>query len=104
MIQLRTRLPDTPHGRATVLTEAVLIPVAEALAPRMPVAVLGRGPVPALGIRAGYVKSANRGAVVEEHAELALCRQTHADARRIVLGFLPFHRLRRIYRHHVHRL
>src|ERR1017187_10426325 len=52
----------------------VLSPVAEALAPRIPSVVGGRGPVPAGGIGTSYVKSADRGAVVKQHVQLGLRR------------------------------
>src|SRR5579872_1074251 len=48
---------DTPQRRVVALAEVALVPVAEALSPRI-VAVVTRGPVPTGGIRTRFVKCA----------------------------------------------
>src|SRR5256885_14951683 len=59
--------PDTPQRRVELLVEPTLVPVAEALTPRIVVVVLRRRLVPPGGTRTAYVKSADDHTVVEQH-------------------------------------
>src|ERR1700733_8823887 len=63
---------DASHGCVSVSGAGALISVTEALAPRGPPRVLQGGPVPAVVVAAAFVKSADRGAVVEENVEFVL--------------------------------
>ena len=88
----------------------VLSPVAEALAPRIPSVVGGRGPVPAGGIGTSYVKSADRGAVVKQHVQLGLRRHApvsvavRIELGGVFLGIVEFHRQGGIGGRGIHRL
>src|ERR1017187_6826895 len=68
----RTGSADTPQRRAVVLGVVALVPVAEALSPRIVVAVLRRRPVPTGGTRTGSVKPTNGGAGPVQHVQLVL--------------------------------
>src|SRR5690348_15942665 len=87
--------PHAADRRAIGLIVVALIPDAEPLVPRTPFEVLRAGPVPSGGIGTTYVKSADLGAVVEQHRERAFARQVpvlvavRIELFRLVQGLLP---------------
>src|ERR1035438_5141265 len=69
---LKNSFPDTAYRPAAVLDVVILAPVAEALTPRKEVAELRRRPIPAGGIRTGFIEPTDDRAIREQHAQLVL--------------------------------
>src|ERR1017187_9353275 len=91
--------PDTPQRPAAVLDVVILAPVAEALTPRKEVAELRRRPVPAAGIRTGFIEPTDDRAIREQHVHLSLRRHepvlmaVPVKLGRIVHGVFPIESL-----------
>src|SRR5579884_2012382 len=108
-----TTLADTPQGRVVVLSAPILVPVEEALTPRVVVEVLGGRPVPPGGGRTGYVKCPFQRALLAvfvEYVELGLRRDSpifmamRIELSRVFHGRFPLDGQRCVGRRRVHRL
>src|SRR5690349_3818683 len=91
-------------GKVNAPIAVDLIRVAEPLVPRIPFVELRAGPIAGGIIGTTDIKSADRRAVIEQHTELALRRQTPVlvpvclESLRVFHRLLPVHGERRIRR------